>query len=345
MRRLMTNELVKGLLVGAQENGFAGLRRYSTDTRHDAAGPVPKFSPGFVLFRSKAIGITDAYFQTAEVSDSLSGYRFGDLILTHELIHAFDDRKKSTDIGFTSLTAWVFRNNRWDYLNPVSFSEYNGVLADTMTLYGRGRYGEAWARDRSFATAMTFPLPTIQSLATPGESVRGHSGALDSRPPRTHLSEARRRGVVREERVSCLEGQSPAICSGGLRHLLTAAGLCAHQPAPSTNLFRAAELTATRQSVYADVSALSSAPVRLQAIASGADAASRRPDESTFVFEARGGVEHRRHSFHRAHRAHRVCSGARCPSWSHCRVRPLVSYTRTRRPACRCCCCRKGSST
>ena len=170
MRRLMTNELVRGLLVGAQENGFAGLRRYSTDTRHDAAGPVPKFSPGFVLFRSKAIGITDAYFQTADVSDSLSGYRFGDLILTHELIHAFDDRKKSIDTGFTSLTAWVFRNNRWDYLNPVSFSEYNGVVADTMTLYGRGRYGEAWARDRSFATAMTFPLPTIQSLATPGES-------------------------------------------------------------------------------------------------------------------------------------------------------------------------------
>ncbi len=170
LRRLLTNELVQGLLVGAQENGFPGLRRYSTDTRHEANGPVPKFSPGFVLFRAKAIGITDAFFQTADVSDPLSGYRFGDLILTHELIHAFDDRKKSTDIGFTSLTAWVFRNNRWAYLNPVRFSEYNGVVAETMTLYGRGRYSEAWARDRSFATAMSFPVPTIQSLATPVES-------------------------------------------------------------------------------------------------------------------------------------------------------------------------------
>jgi hypothetical protein len=170
LRRLMANELVRGLLVGAQENGFAGLRRYSTDTRQDANGPVPKFSPGFVLFRSKTIGITDAFFQTADVSDPISGYRFGDLILIHELIHAFDDRKKSTDAGFTSLTAWVFRNNRWDYLNPVSYAEYSGVVADTMTLYGTGKYGEAWSRDRSFATAMTFPLPTIQSLATPGES-------------------------------------------------------------------------------------------------------------------------------------------------------------------------------
>jgi hypothetical protein len=52
----------------------------------------------------------------------------------------------------------------------VNFSGYQGVVAETLTLYSRGRYEEAWARDRAFATAMTFPLPTIQSLVNPGES-------------------------------------------------------------------------------------------------------------------------------------------------------------------------------
>jgi hypothetical protein len=171
MRRLTANELVRGLLVGAQENGYDGLRRYSTDTRHDPTyGRVPKFSPAFVLFRSKIIGITDAFFQTADMHDPISGYRFGDLIVIHELVHAYDDRNAALDLGFTSLTGWVFKNGRWVYGNPVSISGYNGVFAETLTLYGRGRHAEAWARDRSFATAMAFPLPTIQSLATPGES-------------------------------------------------------------------------------------------------------------------------------------------------------------------------------
>jgi hypothetical protein len=49
-------------------------------------------------------------------------------------------------------------------------SAYNGVFAETVTLYARGRYTDAWTKDRSFATSMSFPLPTIQSLATPGES-------------------------------------------------------------------------------------------------------------------------------------------------------------------------------
>ena len=171
MRRLTAHELVQGILVGAQENGYTGFRRYSTDTRQDPTyGRVPKFSPGFVLYPSKVIGITDAFFQTANLTDPMSGYHFRDLILLHELIHAFDDRKGSTDAGFTSIAGWVFRNNRWEYTHPVSVSAYNGVFAETLTLYGRGRYAEAWNRDRSFATSLTFPLPTIQSLATPGES-------------------------------------------------------------------------------------------------------------------------------------------------------------------------------
>jgi hypothetical protein len=169
--RLMANELVRGIVAGAQANGYAGLRRYATDTKVDAAfGRVPKFSPGFVLFNAKIIGITDGFFETAHLTDPLSGYRFGDLILLHELIHAFDDRSRSIDAGFTSRTGWTFRQNRWVYGNPVSVSAYNQVVADTLTLYGRARYSEAWARDRSFATTMTFPLPSIQSLAFPSES-------------------------------------------------------------------------------------------------------------------------------------------------------------------------------
>jgi hypothetical protein len=171
LQRLTTSELVRGILVKAVENGYVGIRRYSSDTKREPSGAhVTKFSPGFVLYTSKVVGITDAFFETADMKDHISGYRFGDFILLHELIHAFDDRKESTRPGFTSATGWVFRNNRWVYTNSVGISEYNGVFADTLTLYARGRYADAWMRDRSFATAMRFPLPTIQSLATPGES-------------------------------------------------------------------------------------------------------------------------------------------------------------------------------
>jgi hypothetical protein len=171
LRRLTAGAMVQGIVVGALEHGYAGLRRYATDTRVDQRlGRVAKFSPGFVLFPPKIIGLTDAYFQTQDMKDPISDYRFGDLILLHELIHAFDDRTLSTDAGFTSLTGWVFSNNRWDFTRRVSISEYNGVVAHTMTLYGRGRYLDAWTADRSFATTMAFPLPTIQALATPGES-------------------------------------------------------------------------------------------------------------------------------------------------------------------------------
>jgi hypothetical protein len=171
LQRLAANELVRGILVRAHENGYRGLRRYSTDTRRDPThGPVPKFSPGFVLFAAKVIGITDAFFQTSDLRDPIADYRFGDFILLHELIHAFDDRKASIEPAFVSATGWVFRNNRWEYTNPVSLSAYNGVFAETVTLYARGRYTDAWTKDRSFATSMSFPLPTIQSLATPGES-------------------------------------------------------------------------------------------------------------------------------------------------------------------------------
>lgn len=171
LRRLTAHELVQGLLVGAQENGYSGLRRYATGTKHDPMfGPVAMFNPGFVLYGSKVIGITDALFQSAEVRDPLSDYRFGDLILVHELAHAFDDLKLSTQPGFTSISGWTFRNNRWEYTNPVGISAYHGVYAETLLLYVRGRYREAWTRDRSFATSLTFPLPTIESLASPGES-------------------------------------------------------------------------------------------------------------------------------------------------------------------------------
>ena len=171
LRRLTANELVRGIIVGARENGFAGLRRYSTDTRHDPKkGQVPKFSPGFVLFRSKVIGITDAFFDTAAVIDSISGYEFADVVLLHELIHAYDDRLASIQPGFVAVTGWRFVEGRWEYTHPVRYGEYQGVVAETLTLYARGRYGEAWARDRSFATTMAFPMPTIQSLVAPSES-------------------------------------------------------------------------------------------------------------------------------------------------------------------------------
>jgi hypothetical protein len=134
LQRLTSHELVRGILVRARENGYGGVRRYASDTRREASGThVTKFSPGFVLYNSRVVGITDAFFVTADLRDPLSGYRFGDLILLHELIHAFDDRKLSTGPEFTSLTGWVFRNNRWVYTNPVGLSEYNGVFAETLT--------------------------------------------------------------------------------------------------------------------------------------------------------------------------------------------------------------------
>jgi hypothetical protein len=174
MRRLTGHELVRGLFVGARDNGYNGLRRYSTGTEDDPTfGPVATFNPGFVLYPSKVIGLTDAFFQTEQVRDSISDYRFGDFVLVHELIHAFDDRRKSSDRGFTSVTGWVFRNDRWVYANRVNVSDYLGVYAETLTLYASGRYAEAWTRDRSFATSMQVPLPTIQSLVRPDEAFAG----------------------------------------------------------------------------------------------------------------------------------------------------------------------------
>jgi hypothetical protein len=171
MARLTGSELFRGVLVGARDNGYTGLRRYLTATMRDPThGRIAMFSPGFVLYGSKDIGITDAFFQTESVRDPISEYRYGDLILVHELVHAFDDRRGSTEPGFTSVSGWVFKNERWAYVNPVDLPAYRGVFADTLTLYARGRYGDAWTRDRSFATTMTFPLPTIQSLVSPGES-------------------------------------------------------------------------------------------------------------------------------------------------------------------------------
>jgi hypothetical protein len=171
MRRLNAHHLVQGLLVGAQENGYSGLRRYATYAKEDpTAGPVPNFSPGFVLYTAKVIGLTDAFFQTESVRDPISDYRFGDLTLVHELVHAFDDRRKSTDPEFRSMAGWGFRNNRWEYVNRVDYSEYLGVYANTLTLYASGRYDDARTRDRSFATSLRFPVPTIQSLARPDES-------------------------------------------------------------------------------------------------------------------------------------------------------------------------------
>jgi hypothetical protein len=171
LRRLAANELVQGLLVAAQDNGYEGLRRFATDTQPDAAlGRVAKFSPGFVIYRSKVIAITDAFFATRDVVDTVSGYRFGDLILVHELVHAFDDRKTSAEAGFPSVAGWTFQNSRWEYTRPFNWSAYSGVFSDASRLYAGGRYDEAWARDRSFAMSLAFPLPTIQSLATPAES-------------------------------------------------------------------------------------------------------------------------------------------------------------------------------
>jgi hypothetical protein len=171
LHRLSGNELVQGILVGVRENGYSGLQRYASDTRHDAAsGRVPKLSPGFVLYPARVIALTDLFFQTDDMKDSISGYLLGDVILMHELIHAFDDRTLSGEAGFTSVTGWQRRDGQWAYSYRVDYSGYHGVVAETMTLYARGRYRDAYARDRAFATSMRVPLPTIQSLATPEET-------------------------------------------------------------------------------------------------------------------------------------------------------------------------------
>lgn len=169
--RLSANELARGILAGARDNGYEGFQRYSTDTRRTESGEqVAKFSPGFVRFDAKTIGITDAFFEMADVRDPIATYRLDDFVLLHELIHAFDDRQQSTAAGFTAATGWQLQDGRWVYTNRVSVSDYNGVFAETLTLYARGRYLDAWTRDRGFATTLAFPMPRIQSLATPAES-------------------------------------------------------------------------------------------------------------------------------------------------------------------------------
>ena len=169
--RLNANELARGVLAAAHARGYSGIYRYGTDTQRSADGThVAKFGPGFVLFGSKVIGITDAFFELAELRDPIGHYRIGDLVLLHELAHAYDDRALSTQPEFTELTGWKFVDGGWQYTNRISVSEYNGVYADTVTLYARGRSLEAWTRDRSFATKLRSPMPRIQALATPGES-------------------------------------------------------------------------------------------------------------------------------------------------------------------------------
>ena len=169
--RLSTRELARGVIAAALRNGYRGFSRYATDTRkHPVNGDIAKFGPGFVLFTPKVIGITDAFFEMADVVDPVSGYRVGDLVLLHELAHAYDDRKLSTRDDFTSLTGWRLIGERWEYENRVSISEYNGVFAETLTLYARGRVADAWSRDRRFATRLPVALPTTQSLATPSET-------------------------------------------------------------------------------------------------------------------------------------------------------------------------------
>ena len=171
LERLAAHELARGVLAAAHAGGYTGLQRYRTDTQRNAAGVyVTKFGPAFVLFGPKIIGVTDAFFELAELQDPIGNYRIGDLVLLHELAHAYDDRALSTQPEFTALTGWQSIKGRWEYTNRVSISEYNGVYAETVTLYARGRSLEAWTRDRSFATKMRVPLPRIQALATPGES-------------------------------------------------------------------------------------------------------------------------------------------------------------------------------
>lgn len=171
LQRLSAHELARGIVAAAVENGYSGLRRYVTHTEADREQRyVPTYSPGFVLFGTKTIGMTDAFFQTAHLSDPIAGYRFGDLMLLHELVHAYDDQRVSIDREFTARSGWRLRDERWVYAYPVHASTYHGVFAETLTLYALGKPAQAWARSRSFATTLPFPVPTIQSLASPGES-------------------------------------------------------------------------------------------------------------------------------------------------------------------------------
>lgn len=171
IERLQASPLVRGIVRGARANGYRGLQRYATDTARDAHGAyVTKFGPGFVLYTPKVIGVTDAFFALADLRDARGGYRVGDLVLLHEIIHAYDNRTRSTERDFTSLAGWAFDKGEWQYTNRVGISAYNGVYADTVTLYARGRYAEAWTRDRAFATALPVAVPRLQSLVTPAES-------------------------------------------------------------------------------------------------------------------------------------------------------------------------------
>ena len=169
--RLATTDLGRGILEGARANGYRGLQRYRAEVQRNAAGTYEtKFGPGFVLYTPKIIGITDAFFELAAVRDARGGYRVGDLVLLHEIVHAFDDRKRSTAEEFTALTGWRLEKGRWQYTNRVSYSAYSGVYAETLTLYARGRYEDAWTRDREFATSLPVAVPRIQSLVTPAET-------------------------------------------------------------------------------------------------------------------------------------------------------------------------------
>jgi hypothetical protein len=171
LERLRGHELARGIVRDVLGNGYRGLQRYASDVQRTASGAyVTKFGPGFVLYAPKIIGITDAFFTLADVRDPRGGYRVGDLVLLHELIHAYDNRTQSTAPSFTAVTGWKFENGKWHYANRVSIAAYNGVYAETLTLYARERYADAWARDRSFATSLPVPVPRLQSLVTPAES-------------------------------------------------------------------------------------------------------------------------------------------------------------------------------
>jgi hypothetical protein len=171
LNRVLAHDLGRAIVERARTNGYRVLHRYRTDVQRNRSGQYEsKFGPGFVLYPAKVIGITDAFFELAELRDARGGYRVGDLVLLHELVHAFDDRQRSIDTGFAALTGWKFEDGRWHYTNRVSYSGYSGVYAETLTLYARGRYDEAWSRDREFATSLPNPLPRLQSLVTPAES-------------------------------------------------------------------------------------------------------------------------------------------------------------------------------
>jgi hypothetical protein len=169
--RLAQHPLAAALLAGARANGYRGLQRYASDVQANAAGEyVTKFGPGFVLYVPKIIGITDAFFELAELRDARGGYRVGDLVLLHEIVHAYDDRQVSSAADFTSHHGWHQEDGAWQYRHRVNLSEYHGVYARTLTLYAQGRYADAWDADRAFATSLAVPLPRMQALASPAET-------------------------------------------------------------------------------------------------------------------------------------------------------------------------------